>query len=220
MGPMERLEMWPLFGLKVTTPRVTMRSVDPDLAYELASLAASGIHDPAYMPFYIPWTDLPSPDLERGALRYYFRTWGELSPERWSIPLAVFEGGQLVGMQDFKTHDFATLRTFSTGSWLGQRFQGRGIGKEMRAAALHLGFAGFDAVRAETDAYADNTASLAVTRSLGYETNGSRWELRRGEPAEYLRFTMDRTHWEKIRRDDIVIEGLDERLRSFLGLDG
>jgi RimJ/RimL family protein N-acetyltransferase len=214
----ERAGLWPLFALTVRTPRVTMRSVDLDLAYELADLASEGIHDPAFMPFYIPWTDLPSPELERGVLRYYFRTWAELTSDQWSIPLAVFEANELVGMQDFKTHDFAKLRSFSTGSWLGQRFQGRGIGKEMRAAALHLGFAGFDAVRAETDAYADNTASLAVTRSLGYRPNGSRWELRRGEPAEYLRFTMDREHWQTIRRDDITIDGLGAELRSFLGL--
>jgi RimJ/RimL family protein N-acetyltransferase len=215
---MERLELWPLFGLTVHTPRLSMRSVDPDLAYDLADLASGGIHDPGVMPFYMPWTDRPSPELERGVLRYYFRSWAELTPDQWSVPLAVFEGDELVGMQDFKTHDFAKLRTFTTGSWLGRRFQGRGIGKEMRAAALHLGFAGFDAVRAETDAYADNGASLAVTRSLGYRPNGSRWELRRGEPAEYLRFTMDREHWQTIRRDDITIGGLGDELRSFLGL--
>ena len=34
---------------------------------------------------------------------------------------------------------FRTLRTFETGSWLGREFQGRGIGKEMRAATL-IGF--------------------------------------------------------------------------------
>ena len=70
---MDRSALWPLFGLTVTTPRLTMRAVDPDLAYELAGLAAQGIHDPGYMPFYIPWTDVPSPELERGVLRYYFR---------------------------------------------------------------------------------------------------------------------------------------------------
>ncbi len=46
----------------------------------------------------------------------------------------------------------ATLRTFDTGSWVGRRFQGRGTGTEMRAAALHLMFAGLGAREATTSA--------------------------------------------------------------------
>jgi RimJ/RimL family protein N-acetyltransferase len=38
--------------------------------------------------------------------------------------------------------DFAVLREVHTGSWLGQRYQGQGLGTEMRSAVLHLGFAG------------------------------------------------------------------------------
>ena len=38
---------WPLFDLEVRTPRITMRYVDDDLAVEMATLAAKGIHDPA-----------------------------------------------------------------------------------------------------------------------------------------------------------------------------
>ena len=215
---MERLEIWPVFGLKVSTPRLTLRPVDPELAYDLANLAAQGIHDPAVMPFYNAWTDVPSPELERGTIRHFFRLWAAMEPDHWDLPLAVFEGETLVGVQALESHDFPALRNFSTGSWLGRRFQGRGIGKEMRAAALHLGFAGLGAVRANTDAYTDNPSSQGVTRALGYRPNGSRWELSRGKPAEYLRFTLERADWEARRRDDITIEGLGDELLAFLGL--
>ena len=64
---------WPLFDLVVETPRLTLRYVDDELAVELVELAVRGIHDPATMPFSIPWTDLPSARFEREALQFY---WG------------------------------------------------------------------------------------------------------------------------------------------------
>ena len=98
-------------------------------------------------------------------------------------------------------------RTFETGSWLGTRFQGRGVGKEMRAAALHLGFAGFGADNATTAAYADNPSSLGVTRALGYRDNGHDRHDRGGEAVLLHRFEMTRADWEARRRDDIDVVG-------------
>lgn len=57
---------WPLFGLEIRTPLVTLRYLDDELAAELVVVAAGGVHDPASMPFSIPWTDLPSPGMEIG----------------------------------------------------------------------------------------------------------------------------------------------------------
>lgn len=59
---------------------------------------------------------------------------------------------------------------------------GRGLGKEIRQAALHLIFAGFDADLAVTRAWHDNAASLAVTRSLPYLETFRTVELRRDRP--------------------------------------
>ncbi|WP_246227268.1 hypothetical protein [Mycolicibacterium helvum] len=69
--------IWPLFDLQVVTPRVTLRSVSDELGVQLATLAANGIHDPATMPFSEPWTDVPSPQLERNSLQYYWRNRAE-----------------------------------------------------------------------------------------------------------------------------------------------
>jgi RimJ/RimL family protein N-acetyltransferase len=214
---MELVEIFPVFGLRVRTPRLTLRPVDPDLAYRVADLAASGIHDPATMPFLVPWTRVEPPELQRNSARHFFERMARLRPESWQLPLAVFEGDELVGIQAMEASNFAVLRQFGTGSWLARRFQGRGIGREMRAAVLHLGFAGLGAERAVTDAFADNPASLAVTRSLGYRPNGSFLVVREGRPVEQLKFLLERSAWAANRRDDIAVEGLDEDVRAFLG---
>ena len=60
---------WPLFDLEVRTPRLTLRYLDDVLAEQLLAVAAAGVHDPATMPFTIPWTDVPSPQMEREAMR-------------------------------------------------------------------------------------------------------------------------------------------------------
>jgi hypothetical protein len=70
---------------------------------------------------------------------------------------------------------------------------------------------------AATGAFADNDASLGVTRALGYRPNGETLEVRRSAPARHLRFLMPRGDWERCRRDDIQIEGLDRALGLFVG---
>ena len=91
--------------------------------------------------------------------------------------------GEPVGMQDLIGADFAVFGAVSTFSWLGSGYRGRGIGTEMRAAALHLAFAGLAAREATSEAFTDNQASNRVSRALGYEPNGTSWATRRGDAA-------------------------------------
>ena len=210
---------WPFFGLSIRTPRLLLRPpTDQDL-HQLADLAAGGIHEPAVMPFSTPWTDAEPEELARSVLQWGWRTRGALTPDDWKLGLAVFEDGRCVGVQDVMAQHFAVLRTVSTGSWIGLAHQGRGIGTEMRAAVLHLAFAGLDARRAETAGFEDNPRSLGVTRSLGYEDNGDEVLVRRGEPARCLRFALSRDRWRLGERDDIAIEGLEPCL-ELLGAGG
>ena len=193
------------------------RYVDEALAIAFAEVIRDGIHDPATMPFDVPWTDEPSPDLERNSLRHWWRTKAETNADHWALTLAVIVEGQCVGATSLVADDFPVLRTFETGSWLGRRFQGRGIGTEMRLASLQLGFQGLDARQATTTAFVDNAVSLAVTRRLGYEPNGMAVKKRRGEHAEQYRFRMSRTAWASIGRDDITLSGVGPCL-ELLGL--
>ena len=135
-------DVWPLFGLVLRTPRLELRVPSLEQLAALAELAEEGVHDPAEMPFLVPWTDLPPGPRGRSVMQYQWRPWGELTPERWSLELAVLAGGEPVGIQGIGGTDFAVTREVHTGSWLGRRHHGRGIGTEMRAAVLHLAFAG------------------------------------------------------------------------------
>ena len=210
--------IWPLFDLRVRSPRLELRYIDDELAADLAHLAARGIHDPATMPFAIPWTDQPSPQLERNTMQWYWRTRAETSPAQWHLTLAAIVDGTVVGATSLDAAEFRSLRQFESGSWLGRDHQGRGIGKAMREATLHLGFEGLGAEYATTSAWHDNAPSLGVTRSLGYHEEGRRRAVRRGEAVDMICFRMHCDDWrQRLRRDDTIVEGLEECL-PLLGL--
>lgn len=212
--------IWPFFDLRVATPRLELLPVNDETGTELALLAAQGVHDPDYMPFGAPWTDVPSPQLERNSLQFQWRWRSEVTPDHWMLNFAVAVDGRIVGSTGFITHDYPALRTFETGSWLGREFQGQGIGKEMRVANLQLGFLGFGAQYATTAAWDDNGPSLGVTRALGYAENGHARMTRRGKAARQLRFEMTREYFlANLRRDDIELHGVEPCL-PYLGLDG
>lgn len=210
--------LWPLFGLRVRTPRLELRYPDDDLVAAVAEVAAGGVHAPEYMPFSIPWTAAEPPALQRSTLKFVWQTRSALGPDEWQLPLVAVVDGRPVGMQDLLSSQFPKLRVVSSGSWLGRAHQGQGLGKEMRAAMLHLAFAGLGALRAESGARADNAASLGVSRALGYRENGDAQVLRGGQPVRHVRLVLPRDVWAERRRNDIEIVGLEPCL-ELLGAD-
>ena len=205
---------WPLFGVAVRTPRLELRYPTDDDLVALAALSGD-IHDPGFMPFSGTWSLLPDGERERAVLQYHWSRRAEWTPSRWRLELVAAVDGEIVGTQGMFGDDFAITRTVTSGSWLGRRHQGQGIGSEMRAAVLHLAFAGLGALRAETDAVEDNAASLQVTRKLGYEANGDRIDATQGKRTRLLAFVLDRTRWEAARRSDIELIGLDPCMTLF-----
>jgi RimJ/RimL family protein N-acetyltransferase len=206
---------WPLFDLRICTPRLELRYPADDDIVKLANLAAGGIHDRDNMPFSVPWTRQESPQLERGTLQYYWLRRAEWTPSKWAFPCAVVSEGVVVGAQEILADDFAIRRVVATGSWVGRAYQGGGLGKEMRAAILHLAFAGLGAQRAFSSAFEDNPASLAVSRALGYEENGDELQVREGKVARLIRMKLTRERWSEGQRDDIEIHGLEPCLKLF-----
>jgi len=206
---------WPLFDLRLHTPRLELRL--PGLADldALADLAAEGVHDPSEMPFAVPWTDAEPQERARGTVQHHWETWAAWTPTSWHCNFVAVRDGEVVATQGLIGRDFPTLHEVSTGSWVGRRHQGQGIGTEMRTAVLHLAFEGLNAVRAITSAYADNPASLAVTRKLGYEPNGTSYRPRRGEPAEEIHFALTPTRWAKTPHAPVEITGLPPCRRLF-----
>lgn len=207
---------WPLFDLRIRTPLIELRPPTDDDLVELAAVAGRGVHAADFMPFLVPWSRRPSPELERSVLQWNWRTRAEWTAAGWHLSLAVVRAGRIEGMQGVRSEGFARVRTVNTGSWLGQEFQGRGTGKEMRSAVLHFAFAGLGAVAAYSGAFDDNAASIGVSRAVGYEDNGDVIRDRGGEGVgRELLFKMERATWEARRRDDIVIEGLEPCLPLF-----
>lgn len=214
----ELARVWPLFGLSVRTPRLELRyPTDADL---LALAALSGdIHDASFMPFSGTWSLLPDGERDRAVLQYHWGRRGDWSPTWWRLELIVLVDSEVAGTQAVHADDFAITRTVTTGSWLGRAHQGKGVGTEMRAAVLHLAFAGLGATRAETDAVEGNGPSLGVTTKLGYRPNGDSVDATSGKRTRLLRYVLDQPEWAAIRRDDIEVVGLDACLPLF-GLGG
>ncbi|WP_017539852.1 GNAT family N-acetyltransferase [Nocardiopsis halophila] len=202
------LANWPLYGLRITTPRLELRLPDLEELDALASVAAGGVHDPERMPFRTPWTDAPPAERARSVLTYFWKAQAEWRPEDWRLQLTVFADGSPVGIQEIAATDFAVVREVSTGSWLGLPHQGRGLGTEMRAAVLHLAFAGLGARAARTAVLDGGAASRRITERLGYRSDGADRVAVRGTARSEERFVLDRAAWQSHRRVRAHAEGV------------
>ena len=202
------VDHFPLLGLRLRTPRLELRLPLADDLAALADLAVEGIHSPDVMPFLTPWTQQPPAEIARSVVQQNWRSLGTWSPQNWSLYLTVFHDGVVVGQQRVSARDLAVTREVNTGSWLGKRHQGQGIGTEMRAAVLHLAFAGLGVAEAVSAAFEDITASLAVSRKLGYQPDGVDRLVVRGELVIDHRMRLTRAAWEKHRTTEVTIDGL------------
>lgn len=213
--PLEQL--WPPFGLTIECGPLTLSPVrDSDLP-ELVALAQDGIHDPDAMPFFFPWTAGTPDEVRLRLLQYHWGRRAAMTPESWQLETTVRLDGEIVGCQGISTSDYLVTRTGETGSWLGRRHHGRGIGTLMRRALCAFMFDHLDAAEVTSAAFTDNPASLAVSRKVGYRENGMvRRRRREGELAlsRQLVLTADAL----VRSDHELRATGVPRLRRFLGL--
>jgi RimJ/RimL family protein N-acetyltransferase len=207
---------WPLFDLIVRTPRLELRLLREDEFGDLVEVIDAGIHDPGVMPFDIPWTEGEPQQRARESAQWMWRHRANWSPHNWTLTCGVFVEGQPVGVQDLGAVHFRDRRSVETGSWLGQAHQGQGLGREMREAILHLAFAGLAAEEALSGAFEDNEASLATSRAVGYDENGEARGHRSDGSVRSIRFRMGREAWERRRRADVEIIGLETCLDMFV----
>lgn len=216
MGARSYNQHWLLFDLCVRTPRLELRlATDEDISC-LAHLTDDIYdRDSDATPPLGDWVDIPAPRRYQETAQYFWKYRAGWTPENWNLACAVLVGGVVIGMQSIGATEFSIRKVVNTGSWLGRVFQGNGIGKEMRAAILHLAFEGLGAIEARSGAVHDNLASLGVSKSLGYVENGNEIASFRGQPVRVVRLRLDRETWLEHRRDDIVIEGLDTCLKMF-----
>ncbi len=173
-------QAYPPLGLRIRCADLELRlPTDADLP-ALIEEALAGVHAPDAMPFSIPWTlqsadELPSRYVEFEATTRRANPTGD-----FKLEFLVLHRGQPVGRQAIIGHDFNRLRSVGSGSWIGLRHQGQGIGTLMRQLVLCLAFDQLGAEIATTEAYIDNGPSNGVSRKLGYRENG-RQRVARGE---------------------------------------
>jgi RimJ/RimL family protein N-acetyltransferase len=213
------IDHWPLAGLRLGSPRLELRLPTEDELGELADLAAEGIHRADKTPFLVSWPSLPPPDRARAVLQRHWLAQGNWSADRWSLNLAVYADGQIVGTQEISAENYQILRQVSSFSWLGLRYQSQGIGTEMRAAVLQLAFSGLGAAEATSGAFDDNEASLRISEKLGYEPDGIERLAKDGRPTTTRRLLLSRAKWERSERIPVSITGLGPCLPMF-GLHG
>ncbi len=206
----------PLLGLRITAGPVELRGVTDDLLGPLAELATD-IHGPDFMPFGFPWSLTPAAEMPLSLAQYHWGKRASFSPARWTADFAVFYEGELVGSQGFGTKDYLITRGGETGSWLGRRFQGRGIGTAMRQVICAFIFDQLDAAYITSSAFDDNPASLAVSRKTGYADNGVDWVNRLGNSAVMRRILLEPANLVRYKHD-LMAEGVPE-FRKSIGLE-
>ena len=209
-------ELWPPFGLTVQAGDLTLTTITDDDLPGLVDLARSGIHDEGFMPFGVPWTLAPAEDLPRRYAAHYWTSRATFTLERLALDLAVRRNGELVGVQGFSATDYPVTRSAETGSWLARRFQGQGIGTQMRQAVCALLFDHLGAAEVTSGAFVDNAASLGVSRKVGYREGDVTRMARQGELALHRRLVLRPE--DLVRGDPVEVTGV-EPLRAFFGLD-
>jgi len=161
------VSFWPLFDLELHTAHLVLRPARDDDFAGLLDAVDAGIHDPEVMPFSVPWTDAEPGQRRLNSVKFWWAQRARWAAEDWNVEFAVFVDGTPIGVQGLFAKQFPVLREVGTGSWLSRSYQGRGFGREMRAAVLDLAFGGLGALVARSAAFLDNPASIRVSQALG-----------------------------------------------------
>lgn len=215
-------DIWPPFGLRIESPRLVLRQIrETDFPQYLAA-ATSGIKNTDRSPFISPWDENPPEEMAKNSLTWLWSKRSSIGPDSWYLMLAVFKRnddgseGPLIGMQDAFAENWRVLRTIGSASWLRSDEQGKGYGKEQRAALLMWAFDHFGAEYAESGAYDWNEASKRVSVSLGYFTSGTRRVADAyGKQAEWeLQFRMAKNDFLRPAWN-VTVSG-NERLKDFM----
>ncbi|MGL4832121.1 MAG: GNAT family N-acetyltransferase [Propionibacteriaceae bacterium] len=211
--------VFPPFGLSLRCGEVTLAGTTPDHVPDLITVAKDGVYDVDSglpMPFLFDWPSLPDQDLNMW--QHVWSTWGSFSKDKWSLKLSVMVDGRAIGCQDVVNKSgFLVSRSLETGSWLGLKYQGGGIGTRIRQMVAMLCF---DQLGAEelTSGYIDgNVKSASVSRKVGYVDNGFR---RLASDDSYRVERLVRLTPDLLVRpaEPLEVQGVDE-FRRFIGLD-
>jgi RimJ/RimL family protein N-acetyltransferase len=210
-------DLWPIFGLSISTPRLELRVPTDDELVALAhNIVERRIHGPETIPFLGQWALAEPDEVPMGVAQHHWGLRASWTPESWNLGFVAFLDGEPVGSQNLIAKDFASLRSISSGSWLVTDLQGQGLGKEMRAAMLTLAFDHLGAVEALSSARVGNESSLRVSYAMGYEDNGQAQESFGGQVDIDQRLRLTPNRWQSHRPTyPIQVRGLAPCLTLF-----
>lgn len=213
--------MWPPFGLRITASNsndeITLRVMrDEDIA-ALADATPEDIFGPEIPEHAFGWLF----DASNNPAQYRWSNRAQMTPEKWSLDLAVLVHGEVVGCVDMRTEDFSDNRTVETGSWIYHRLQGRGLGTLVRHAIAEIGFNHFGADRLTTAWANSNKASARVSAKVGYEKTsditvdslGADGHTAPGVRAELLH-----TNYQHPSSLSFTVNGVASELKQLLGI--
>jgi RimJ/RimL family protein N-acetyltransferase len=214
IGPM-LADLWPQYGLIISTPRLELRLPREEELAMLALLAAKGVHRPGERPFLTPWTEGSSEDRAQAVLQGQWSELGEWNPAAWALGLGVFRHREPLGMVTLRALDFPVVREVTTTSWLGIDHHGKGYGTEARTGLLTLAFDHLGAHAARTEVFQDNDASQGVSRKLGYERDGISVDARGDEAVVSDRLRLTRDRWARGKHAAVNVDGIAACRRMF-----
>lgn len=143
---------------------------------------AEAIHVLRLLPSVIDGTmAIPSERLE-GAQRRL----ASLGPDDHTFVAVV--DGQIVGMAGLHVESGKRRHTGSLGMMVHDQFQGRGIGRELLEALLHVADNFLGLIRVELEVYPDNERAIRLYESSGFEREGRKRKAvwRHGEHQDVL----------------------------------
>lgn len=187
---------WPLYGLKIETERLHLKMMSLDEVACLASVSRGNIlSSPGIM---LPWVSLSSPEYEINFFQHHLKAIANWNISKWRLNLGVFLKNEIypIGVVGIYSENFLETKTVRSNSWLLLKYQGRGIGKEMRRGSLELAFDFLHADRARSTIHPDNLASQKVSKSLGYIEDGTK-EVEGYKGGIGIRFLLSREDWTK-----------------------
>ncbi|MHB2252754.1 GNAT family N-acetyltransferase, partial [Corynebacterium aurimucosum] len=121
-------DMWAPFKLTVRVGELSLRVLrDSDIA-AIHGVSAAEIFGEPLPGYTFPWLkEKPDP-----SFRWAHRA--QMSPEEWSLDFGVHLDGEVIGSVDLRAQNFPDNHEVVTGSWIYHRYQGRGIGTQIRHA--------------------------------------------------------------------------------------
>lgn len=212
------VSIFPAYALRVRCGDLELRVLREADLPELYALYDEPIFPDPKADYVFGWWKVAEPRRRFNAFQFWAGARASFGMNAWTLQFGVWADGRLVGAQDLNAHSFILTKEVSSGSWLIGQMQGRGYGKLMRQMVLTLAFDHFGAKVARSNAGVHNAASQGVSRSVGYEPDGTQTII--DQLANVVEMQRMRLIPENFRRPAAKVEvtGLHQQLLDSLGV--